>query len=227
MTGRVAAINVKDVTVAVSCPRCGGPVRPPDLMCTDWRCDTHGAVLPFHVAEHISRDIVDVAREHLKVPLWCPWPLLPGWTITGVGWVGDERTGSRAAAVACSGPAPLGGGAADVLLISEEPGVGLGPRFAGLDALDLGRRVPERMASAASDAKVRASGQHTALWAIDTRADRSVYVGEAKGVWLYAVAWPASAGYILAEHVTLHDLVESVPNELVYGAPSPYLHGSA
>jgi hypothetical protein len=195
-------------------------------MNSDWRCDVHSAVLPFHVAEHINREIVDAAREHLKVPLWCTWPLLPGWTMTGVGWVGDERTSGRAAAVACSGPAPLGG-PADVLLISEDPGVGLGPQFAGLDAPDLGPAAQQRMMSTPPDAKVRAAGHPTPMWAIDTRDDRSVYVGEAKGVWLYTVAWPASAGYILAEHVTLHDLVEFVPNELVYGAPSPYLHGSA
>ncbi|MGH2602827.1 MAG: DUF6758 family protein, partial [Dehalococcoidia bacterium] len=123
-------------------------------------------------------------------------------------------------------PAPLGG-PADVLLIAEEPGVGLGPRFAGADAPDLGPRVPERMAATAAHAKVRASGHPTPMWAIDTCEDRSVYVGEAKGVWLYAIAWPASAGYILAEHITLHDLAEFIPNELVFGAPSPYLHGSA
>ncbi len=58
-------------------------------------------------------------------------------------------------------------------------------------------------------------------------ADRSAYAGEARGMWLYAVAWPASAGYLFAEHVVLHDLSEWVPPELVYGAPSPYLHGRA
>lgn len=44
-------------------------------------------------------------------------------------------------------------------------------------------------------------------------------------MWLYAIAWPASAGYLLAEDVALHDLTERVPPELVYGAPSPYLRG--
>ncbi|MGH3655398.1 MAG: DUF6758 family protein [Micromonosporaceae bacterium] len=210
----------------MSCPRCGGGVRPPDLMRSEWRCDVHGAVLPFHVAKHIDGDIVDAARTQVRVPLWCPWPLLPRWMVTGVAWVGDDRTRGRAAAVACSGPAPLGG-PADLLLVSEEPGVGLGPRFAGIDAPDLGQLVRQRMAATAPDAKVRAAGHPTPMWAVNTRDDRSVYVGEAKGVWLYAVAWPASAGYVLAEHVTLCDLVASVPNELVYGAPSPYLHGLA
>jgi len=32
-------------------------------------------------------------EEGVAVSLWCPWPLLPGWTVTGVGWAGDDRTG--------------------------------------------------------------------------------------------------------------------------------------
>jgi hypothetical protein len=55
--------------------------------------------------------------------------------------------------------------------------------------------------------------------------DRSTYVSEAKGMWLYAVAWPASAGYFLAEHVVLNGLSDGVRRELVDGAPSPYRHG--
>jgi hypothetical protein len=46
-------------------------------------------------------------------------------------------------------------------------------------------------------------------------------------MWLHAIAWPASAGHLLAEDVVLHDLTEWTPPELVYGAPSPYLHGRA
>jgi hypothetical protein len=47
-----------------------------------------------------------------------------------------------------------------------------------------------------------------------------VYVGEARALWLYVIAWPAAAGYLLAEGINLHDLAESVPSELVYGADS-------
>ena len=32
---------------------------------------------------------------------------------------------------------------------------------------------------------------------------------------------------VFAEDLVLHDLTEWVPAELVYGAPSPYLHGAA
>jgi len=195
-------------------------------MSSEWRCDVHGPVLPMHVAPHIDADIVGVAVKHAAVPLWCPWPLLPGWMITGVGWAGDERSGGRATALACSGPSPLGGGPADVLLVAEEPGIGLGARFAGIDGPDPGPDLDRAFASMAH-ARIKAAGHPTPLWAVAAPADRSAYVGEAKGTWLYAVAWPASAGYLLADDVILHDLTESVPSELVYGAPSPYLHGGA
>ena len=38
-------------------------------------------------------------------------------------------------------------------------------------------------------------------------------------MWLWAVLWPAEAGYVLLEHVVLHDLRERVPADLVVGAP--------
>ncbi len=220
--------NVEGMGVAVSCPRCGGPVRPPDLMHSDWRCDICGTVVPFHVAEHINGEILTaVAARADGVPIWCPWPLPPGWMVTGIGWAGDDRTGTRATALACSGPAPLGGGPADVLLIAEEPGVGLGNRYAGLSGPDPGGYLQELLATTAAHAKVKAAGRPTPLWAVGSPDDRSAYVGEARGLWLYGVTWPASAGYLFADDVVLHDLTDWLPPELVYGAPSPYLHGEA
>jgi hypothetical protein len=105
--------------------------------------------------------------------------------------------------------------------------VGLGQRFVGLPGLDPGEYLAEAMEVTAAHAKVKAAGHPTGLWAVAARDDRSAYVGEAKGLWLFAIAWPASAGYLFAEHVVLHDLCEWLPPELVYGAPSPYLHGEA
>jgi hypothetical protein len=200
-------------------------------MHAEWRCYLCGPVPPWHVAEHISPEIVETAVAKAKngervVPMWCPWPLLPGWTVTGVGWAGDERHGVKATAVACSGPAPLGEGPADIVLISEEPGVGLGARFAAIPGVDPGPYL-DALETTAAHAKVKAGGRPTPLWAVPAQPNRSAYVGEAKGLWLYAVTWPASAGYLLAEHVVLHDLTDWLPAELVYGAPSPYLHGQA
>ncbi len=192
-------------------------------MSSDWRCEQHGVVLPYHVPRHIAPDIIETICNLAKVPVWCTWPLLDGWMVTGIGWAGDERSGVRATVVACSGPAPLGG-PADVVLIAEEPGVGLGCRFAGIDGPDPGPALASAVTEQAPQAKIRAAGHPTPLWVVPAADDRSAYVGEAKGMWLYAVAWPAEAGYVLADHVVLHDLVEWRPAELVYGAPSPYLH---
>ena len=201
-------------------------------MRSGWRCDTCGDVAPFHVAEHIGPQIVESVLRLPVVggsapPLWCPWPLPPGWTVTGVGWAGDERDGVRATALACSGPDPLHEGPADLLLVAEEPGVGLGPRFGGLPGPDCGDPVAEAKAAgrAAFDAKIRIGSHHLPLWAVPCPPDRSAYVSEARGLWLYAVAWPSSAGYLLAEHVALRDLSDGALPDLVYGAPSPYLHG--
>lgn len=218
------------MSVAVSCPRCGRDVRAPDLMHTDWRCDRCGPVPPLHTCGHISAEILASVREQVAagphgVPLWCPWPLLTGWMVTGAAWAGDPRNGIEATAVAVSGPAPLSDGPADIVFVAERPGVGLGNRLAGLSGSDPGPHLREVWESTAAHAKVRAAGHPTPLWAVRSNDDRSAYIGEAKGVWLYAVAWPSGAGYLLAENVILQDLTDALPAELVYGAPSPYLHG--
>ena len=51
-------------------------------MHSDWRCDDCGVVPPFHVADHISPEIIASALHQYaptvdKLPLWCPWPLPP------------------------------------------------------------------------------------------------------------------------------------------------------
>src|SRR3569833_1707920 len=222
--------------VAVSCPRCGGPVRAPDLMHSEWRCDGDGVVLPMHVAEHIGEEIVESVRgkvigaaqrttNHRVTPMWYPWPLLTGWTLTGVAWVGDERSGVRATAVACSGPGPVEHGPADIVLVAEEPGIGLGTRFAGLAGTDPAAYFDGAPSSPTAPAKVKAAGWPTPLWMVKSTVDRCAYVGEARGMLIYVVTCPAAAGYLLAEDLVLHDLTEDVPSPLVYGAPSPYLHG--
>jgi hypothetical protein len=215
-------------------------------MHSEWRCDDCGPVPPLHIAEHIGAEILasalgaiekaQAASGRPQVPVWCPWPLQPGWTVTGVAWAGDDRTGVRATALACSGPSPLSGGPADLVLVAEEPGVGLGNRFGGIPGPDPGALIADAMNSAAGvpaaehggpPAKIKVGGHPTPLWSVKSPTDRSAYAGEARGMWLYAITWPASAGYLLAEHVVLHDLSEWLPPELVYGAPSPYLHGGA
>jgi hypothetical protein len=194
-------------------------------MSSDWRCDEHGAVPPFHVAAQMNADVLDVVRHRSGVPLWVPWPLLTDWTLTGIAWAGDERAPACATAMACSGPAPLGG-VADVVLVAEEPGVGLGARYAGISGPDPGSLLTEEIANTGAHAKVYASGRPTPLWSIQAGEGRSAYVGEAMGMWLWAVAWPVEAGYVLAEHLVLQDLRDGMPGPLLFGAPSPYLRNT-
>jgi hypothetical protein len=185
-------------------------------MSSDWTCVVHGAVQPY---SSFGPAALPQVAAHAKVPVWCPLPLLPGWTAGGLGACGDERRGSAATVVALAGPSPLGG-PADLLLVAEEPGVGLGANLAGIDDLD-----PGQVAVGQPDAKVLASGHPTALWRCTSADDRIAFVGEANGVWLWAVLWPPAAELVLIEHLELHDLRHANHQalELPVGAPSPRL----
>jgi hypothetical protein len=214
--------------MTVSCPRCGGEVREPGLASSDWRCDTCGPIVPLYVAAHVGTDVIASVVDRISaaqsgIPLWCPWPLPPGWLVTGVGWAGDPHNGVQATAIACSGPTPISGGPADVVLVAEQLGVGLGNRLAGIEP---GFSFAE-LATHTAHARVKAGGRDTPMWSVAATPDRVAYVGEARGIWLYAVAWPSDAGYVLCENIELCDLTDWLPTELVYGATSPYLNGSS
>ena len=188
-------------------------------MNSDWRCERHGVVAPFQLALHPGPEAVKQAAAQAQVPLWSPMPLLPHWTLTGLGRAGDERSGATATVVALSGPSPLGG-PADLLLVAEEPGTGLGARYCGVEHLD-----PSAAIVGAPGAKVEAAGHPTALWMCDSAPDRVAFVGEAGGVWLYAILWPPAAELVLLEHLELHDLRRggAAVETLAFGAVSPKL----
>jgi hypothetical protein len=185
-------------------------------MSSEWQCETHGAVQPWFAGrpETLAR-----VRERARVPVWSPHPVLPGWTLGGVGWCGDDRQPASAAALALAGPSPLGG-PADLVVVAEEPGTGLGARLAGIDGVD-----PGEVVTGPPDAKILAGGHLTPLWRCASADDRAAFVGEALGVWLWAVLWPPQAELVLMEHVELHDLrhADQVVNDLPFGAPSPRL----
>lgn len=205
-----------------SCPRCSRPVHPPSLSSSAWQCAAHGAVQPLQPLLTPSPGLLTSVAARAQVPLWLPWPLPWGWVVTGVAAAGDERTGWMATALACSGPAPLGG-MGELIIVAEEPGVGLGARYAGLDAPDGG--APSL--TTPPGARLHAGGHPTALWWLDGSPDRASYVGEALGRWLWVVLWPSSAGALLLEDLALTDLRE-VKEEielLPLGALSPRLTG--
>ncbi|GGV12213.1 DUF6758 family protein [Actinomadura sp. LOL_016] len=205
-----------------TCPRCGAQVQAPGLWSGDWTCGVHGAVLPRQPPVRPGPDALAVVLRDVRVPVWTPWPLPLNWLVTGFMTVGDERGGARACGVALSGPGLLGG-PADMVLIAEEPGVGLGAHYAGLDGSDPG----ERFDGSPPHAKIGISGPaatcgHTVpLWAVGREPDRAVFVGEALGNWLWAVLWPADAGVLMLEEQNLLDLREpGMEVDLPYGAYS-------
>jgi hypothetical protein len=163
------------------------------------------------------------ALEHVlkqaKVPVWMPHGLAGGWLCSGFGCAGDDRDGARATVTSMTGPSPLGG-AAEILLIAEEPGVGLGARHAGLPGPDPGAGFD----GGPPDAKIEVAGHPTALWSLPAEGDRAVFVGEAKGHWLWAIVWPAAAGVLMYDAFSVADLRDGfIEAEIAFGSLSPRL----
>jgi hypothetical protein len=203
---------------AAGCPRCGRTVHEPTAWSSAWRCDLHGEVHPLFPAFRPCREGLEGLLRTAGVPVWLPWPLPAGWLVTGFAGAGDERTGVRACAVSLSGPNPLGG-PADMLVVAEEPGVGLGASLAGLASVDPGPGF-----ATAPPIAVASFGNHDfPLWQVDS-PDRAVFAGEIKGYWLWFVLWPDSAGALLIEPIRLRDLRDPGQDlDLPFGAASPRL----
>ena len=217
---------------AAACPRCGRPLHEPTAWSSAWRCDWHGDVCPLQPAFSPSRDGLDgllriarlgtqpgaVGPDPAGVPAWLPWPLPSGWLVAGFAGAGDERTGARACAVALTGPNPVGG-PADMVVVAEEPGIGLGAGLAGLDGVDPGAGFASSPAVAAAS-----FGNHDfPLWQVAS-PDRAVFAGEVEGLWLWVVLWPDTAGVLLVEPMALRDLRDPGQDlDLPFGAASPRL----
>ncbi|MFC5831653.1 DUF6758 family protein [Nonomuraea insulae] len=201
-----------------TCPRCFGPLHGPSARSSAFRCGTHGDVLPYQPPWPPSSTALEAIRKTSVVPVWLPWPLPSGWLVTGFGEVGDQNTGARASLVALTGPS-LMEGPADMIVIAEEPGIGLGAAFAGLDGPDPG----EGFDAGPPNAKIGVLGHPTALWCVDGQNDRAVYAGEAMGNWLWAIAWPADAGCMIS--LAELSLLDARDHELdvPFGAFSPRL----
>jgi hypothetical protein len=107
-----------------------------------------------------------------------------------------------------------------MLLVAEEPGVGLGARYAGVEGIDPGA-VLQRPPTPRS----RRPATRPRCGAPDSAPDRAAFVGEALGVWLYAVLWPPSSELLLIEDLELHDLRDArhAGEILPLGAPSSRL----
>lgn len=205
------------------CPRCGGDLAAPGVWADEWTCPAHGTVQPLSAAHPPSGTWLRDVASRSSVPVWLPWPLPRGWLLSGVAEAGAPRTGPAATVVALSGPNPAPDPAepsehpADLLLVAEAPGTGLGAYLAGLDDIDPG----ETVVNGPPHAKVRAGGHPAALWYVGTADDRAAYVGEAAGVWLWLVMWPATAGVLVLEPLDLLDVrTADAVVEPPAGAPS-------
>jgi hypothetical protein len=197
------------------CPRCGRVLKEPSIWSSAWCCDLHGEVHPLLPAFSPSNEGRDGLLRTARVPVWLPWPLPHGWLVTGFAGAGDQRTGSRASVVALSGPNPLGG-PSDMLIVAEEPGTGLGAGLAGLDTVDPGVGFTAEQPSATA----QVMNHDVPLWVVDS-PDRAVFVGEAKGCWLWLVMWPETAGCLLVEPIELRDLCDPLQDlDLPFGALS-------
>jgi len=189
---------------SVWCPRCGGPVAPDLDAGAGWECARHGRVPGLYgfAAPSVHGLLAHVTQSVL--PTWLPWPLPNAWSVAGTGRVVDDT--AVATVLALSGSDPLGA-AGDLLLIAEDPGVGLGAHYAGLASPDPGPIV----GAGPADARVVVNGHPTPLWFVDVGDECQVCVGEAAGRWLWLIAWPplASAAVLMEAStlVDLHDLL--------------------
>jgi hypothetical protein len=172
------------------------------------------------VIDSSSSEGLQAALRGAVVPMWLPWPLPAGWLVTGFATAGDERSGARGGAVALSGPNPVGG-PGEMLLISEELGVGMGARFAGLAGPDPG----DDFAARAPHAFVQFGGHEFPVWQVEAPG-RAAFAGEVMGSWLWLVLWPDTAGMLLVEPLPLRDLRDPGQKlDLPFGARSPLLDG--
>jgi hypothetical protein len=153
-----------------------------------------------------------------RVPVWLPWPLPTGWLVSGFTGAGDERTGLRGSAVALTGPNPLGG-PAEMLVIAEEPAVGLGAGLAGLPGPDPG----DGFATGHPHATVRVDNHDAPLWLVESDG-MAVFAGEVAASWLWLLLWPDTAGALLVEPLPLRDLRDPTQElDVPFGALSPRL----
>ncbi|CAN5388452.1 hypothetical protein BH09ACT12_BH09ACT12_37600 [soil metagenome] len=209
------------MSLSVGCPRCASPViASPD----GWDCLDHGRIDPLWRAETPS---YDAFAEHLlastAMPTYLPWPLSPGWAVTDFACVGAEPERATATMTCCSGSSALDG-PVDVMVVTEESGVGLGARVAGTTYLDPGSDVHEGQPAV----RVRIERQAVQLWPVsisgtEGELDRSVLAGEANGRWIWLVLRPASAVLLLRDDWILRDAAQTGPHlvELPFGGPAP------
>ncbi|HEY1134047.1 MAG TPA: DUF6758 family protein [Nocardioides sp.] len=220
--------------LVAGCPRCTSPVT--EWQGT-WACDAHGPTAPLLRPQEVSYDaFADHLRRTPAFPTYLPWPLGPAWHVSDFALVDSSRGGaggaegaapgraSASATMTCASGVSALDGPVEVIVVAEEPGVGLGARCAGTTGPDPGDDV----GGSRPDVRVRIGHQAVPLWTVSTsgadeRFDRSVVAGEAYGRWLWIVLRPASAILLLRDDWILKDLSGVGPPlvELPFGGERP------
>jgi hypothetical protein len=178
----------------------------------------HGEIDPVALARRPTNEGLRAVVRQAKVPVLLPWPLPIGWLVTGFISAGDERTGARGVALALSGPNPLGG-PAEMLIVAEEPGVGLGAGLAGLPGPDPG----DGFAGCQPHASIKLDHHEVPLWLVESDG-KAVFVGEVAGGWVWLMLWPDTAGTLLVESLPFRDLRDGDDQfEVPFGSLSPHL----
>jgi hypothetical protein len=192
--------------------------HPPTAWSSAWRCDHHGEIQPLSLARMPTLGGLHALAGNARVPVWLPWPLPDGWLVSGFAGAGDERTGTTASALALTGPNPLGG-PAEMLIVAEEPGVGLGAGLAGLPGPDPGAGF----AAWPPNAAVQVAHHAAPLWLVESDG-QAVFAGEVAGSWVWLMLWPDTAGALLVEPLPLRDLRDLGQDfDVPFGALSPRL----
>jgi hypothetical protein len=111
-----------------------------------------------------------------------------------------------------------------MLVVAEQPGVGLATRLAGVGDVDPGPALTAAMSASSPHASVDAEGHAVPLWSLEGATDRAAYVGEAASVWLWLVVLPAAAGALALDGLRLVDLRDpGHPLDVPAGALTPLL----
>jgi hypothetical protein len=196
-------------------------------------CATHGRVDPLwrpHRADYDS--FAELVSRSNDLPTYLPWPMSPGWSIADFGCVGS-RDHVRATVTTTVGTSDLDGDV-EVTIVSEDPGIGLGARCAGIPYDDPGPQI----SNGPPAVRVRAGGRSVPLWLVEDAPDeplagmghrdsdvlaRAVFAGEADGRWLWLVLRPASAMLLLRDDWILRDVSGIGPPlvEMPFGGPRP------
>lgn len=136
-------------------------------------------------------------------PLWTPWPVPFGWTFGGYAHVGKGAGTGSATVSTWNGRDPFGD-PAELVLVCEEAGAGVGSHFAGLSLNYPSKGVGE----GPPHARFEVDGRPVPLWAVESKPDRAAFAGEAAGRWLWVIVHPAESAALVVQPMQLVDARE-------------------